>query len=111
MLESVVFAGGASLARKAMFFNTGQGQRSRFAAELGCEFTSRGAVKTGRHEATCVPGVYVAGDASHNVQWVVVAAAEGANAAFDINTSLIKDDLAQAEEAVHAQRAADLVEA
>ena len=37
--------------------------------------------------------LFVAGDASRAVQWVVVAAAEGAEAAFAINTDLINEDL------------------
>ena len=37
--------------------------------------------------------LYVAGDASRAVQWVIVAAAEGAEAAFAINTDLLKEDL------------------
>ena len=39
------------------------------------------------------PGCIVAGDASRAVQWVVVAAAEGAEAAFAINTELLKAGL------------------
>jgi thioredoxin reductase len=35
-----------------------------------------------------VPGLYVAGDASHDVQFVIVAAAEGAKAAVAINKAL-----------------------
>jgi thioredoxin reductase len=42
---------------------------------------------------TNVPGLYVAGDASRDVQWVVVAAAEGAEAAYAINQELIKEEL------------------
>ena len=38
-------------------------------------------------------GLYVAGDASRAVQWVIVAAAEGAEAAFAINSDLIREDL------------------
>ena len=38
-------------------------------------------------------GLYVAGDASRAVQWVVVAAAEGDEAAFAINTDLLREDL------------------
>jgi len=41
-----------------------------------------------------VPGLYVAGDASRRVQLVIVAAAEGAEAAFAINMALLKEDLA-----------------
>ena len=37
--------------------------------------------------------LYVAGAASRAVQWVVVAAAEGAEAAFAIYTDLVKEDL------------------
>ena len=47
--------------------------------------------------STHLPGLYVAGDASRAVQWVVVAAAEGAEAAFAINTDLIKEDLQLAD--------------
>ncbi len=49
--------------------------------------------QTLRELAKVVPGLYVAGDASRAVQWVVVAAAEGAEAAFAINTDLLKEDL------------------
>ena len=51
------------------------------------------APQTGEYEATHLPGLFVAGDASRAVQWVVVAAAEGAEAAFAINTGLLKEDL------------------
>lgn len=51
---------------------------------------------TDRHEESGVPGLYVAGDASHDVQLAVVAAAEGARAALAINTSFQKERLAGA---------------
>ena len=60
---------------------------------LGCEFNEKGTVRTGPYETTHLRGLYVAGDASRAVQWVVVAAAEGAEAAFAINSDLIKEDL------------------
>jgi len=68
--------------------------RSDLSAKLGCIMTQRGVVRTGEYEATNVPGLYVAGDASRRVQLVIVAAAEGAEAAFAINTALLKEDLA-----------------
>jgi thioredoxin reductase len=40
-----------------------------------------------------VPGVFIAGDASRHVQLAIVAAGEGAAAAFAINTELLKQDL------------------
>jgi thioredoxin reductase len=51
-------------------------------------------MRTGEHEETNVPGLFVAGDASRRVQLAIVAAAEGAEAAFAINTELLKEDLA-----------------
>jgi thioredoxin reductase len=94
LLERIVFADGPPLARRALFFNTGQRQGSGLPAKLGCTFTPRGAVQTGAYEATNVPGLYVAGDASRRVQLAVVAASEGAKAAFAINTALLREDLA-----------------
>lgn len=93
ILERIVFTNGETLARRAMFFSTGHRQRSRLAERLGCKFTDKGAVETGEYEATGIRGLYAAGDASRHVQSVVVAAAEGAEAAFAINTALLKEDL------------------
>jgi thioredoxin reductase len=92
-LERIVFANGDSLARSAMFFSTGNRQSSNLAEKLGCEFTEQGCVDTGDYETTNVPGLYVAGDASRLVQFVIVAASEGAQAAVAINKELMKEDL------------------
>ena len=94
ILQHVVFENGARLARRALFFTTGQSQRSDLLTRLACEFTDKGTVRTGKYETTHLSGLYVAGDASRAVQWVIVAAAEGAEAAFAINTDLVKADLA-----------------
>ena len=93
ILERIVFESGDALPRRAMFFTTGQSQQSELAIHLGCEFNDKGTVRTGKYEATHLRGLFVAGDASRAVQWVIVAAAEGAEAAFAINTDLIKEDL------------------
>ena len=92
-LQHVVFADGERLARYALFFTTGQSQRSDLSVRLGCDVNEKGTVRTGKYETTHLQGLYVAGDASRAVQWVVVAAAEGAEAAFAINTDLIQEDL------------------
>jgi thioredoxin reductase len=94
-LSRIIFAEGEPLPRRALFLCSGQHQRSDLALRLGCRFTEKGAVKTGSCEATDVPGLYVAGDASKDAQFVIVAAAEGAEAAMAINKALLKDDLAQ----------------
>ena len=93
-LERVVFDSGEPLERRALFFTTGQAQRSHLADSLGCEFNDKGTVRTGPYETTHIHGLYVAGDASRAVQWVIVAAAEGAEAAYSINQDLIKESLA-----------------
>ena len=94
-LSRIIFAEGEPLPRRALFLCSGQHQRSDLALRLSCRFTEKGAVDTGRCEATDVPGLYVAGDASKDAQFVIVAAAEGAEAGMAINRALLKDDLAQ----------------
>ena len=93
VLSQVVFEHAPPLERRALFFTTGQYQRSDLLERLGCEFNDKGTVRTGKYETTHLPGLFVAGDASRAVQWVVVAASEGAEAAFAINTDLLKEDL------------------
>jgi thioredoxin reductase len=93
ILRQIVFANGDALPRRALFFTTGQSQRSELAIGLGCDINEKGTVRTGKYETTHLPGLFVCGDASRAVQWVIVAAAEGAEAAFAINTDLIKEDL------------------
>ncbi|HEX5474721.1 MAG TPA: NAD(P)/FAD-dependent oxidoreductase [Vicinamibacterales bacterium] len=93
LLQQIVFAAGPPLSRRALFFTTGQVQQSALGVRLGCQFNEKGTVRTGEYESTHLSGLYVAGDASRAVQWVVVAAAEGAEAAFAINTALLKEDL------------------
>jgi thioredoxin reductase len=94
ILQRIVFDNGDPLSRRALFFTTGQWQQSDLSIRLGCTVNEKGTVSTGKYETTHLKGLYVAGDASRAVQWVVVAAAEGAEAAFAINTDLMKEDLA-----------------
>ena len=79
---------GDVIACEAVFFATGQAQQSALPQALGCDFTRRGTVKTDHLGQTCVPGVFVVGDASRDVQFVIVAAAEGAKAGVAINRAL-----------------------
>jgi len=93
ILSNILFENGENLARRALFFSTAQYQCSPLAKKLCCTFNEKGTVATGTYETTNIPGLYVAGDASRHVQLVTVAAAEGAEAAFAINTTLLKEDL------------------
>jgi len=91
-LDQIVFTDGVVVPCRGIFFNTGQRQRCDLAATLGCAFTKKGAVRTGKLEGTNVRGLFVAGDASKDVQFAVVAAAEGAKAAIAINSALQLED-------------------
>ena len=90
-VREIVFAERPPLPRAAVFFSLGQHQASPLARSLGCQFNEKGTVDTARHESTNVPGVFVVGDASRNLQWVALAAAEGAEAAFAIVQALIAE--------------------
>ena len=51
-----------------------------------------GRIRCGQYEATSVPGVFAAGNVLSDVQLSIVAAAEGARAAFGINRALTRED-------------------
>lgn len=87
-LRRIRFADGSTLERAAMFFATGHEQSCDLALQLGCSFTRSGAVRTGRGEKTCVPRLYVVGDASRDVQLSIFAAAEGVKAAVFLHAEL-----------------------
>ena len=90
-LRRIVFADGDSIERQALFYIFGEREPSPIVEKLGCEL-DKGVVETRSYERTNVPGLYAAGDASRRVQFAIVAAAEGAAAAFAINTELYKED-------------------
>jgi len=87
-MTSLVFSNDERVACDAIFFTAPQRQQSALAQRLGCEFNQRGTVKTDLLGQTCVRGIYVVGDASRDVQFAVVAAAEGAKAGVAINQAL-----------------------
>jgi thioredoxin reductase len=93
-LRAIRFAKGDPLPADAVFFTTGQHPQCDLAVKLGCIFNSRGTVDTGNLSETNVPGVFVAGDASRDAQFVVVAAAEGVKAALAINQAMQREELA-----------------
>ncbi len=92
LLRRIHFDSAAPLDCDALFFNTGQAQRSDLPRLLGCDFKSDGGVATNDRQCTGVPGLYLAGDADRDVQFSIVAAAEGAVAATAINRELQDED-------------------
>ena len=93
LLTHVVFASDERLAADALFFHSDGEADVELARSLGVQTTRNGAIRTGGYGKTCVPGVFIAGDASRHVQLAIIAAGEGAAAAFAINTELLKEDL------------------
>lgn len=90
----IVFEAGEPLHRAAVFFNTGRRQSTDIASRLGCDlYDPKGCAVDNKYQMANVPGLYVAGDASRDVLQVIVAAAEGAQAAMGINTALLTEDL------------------
>ncbi len=87
-VTQVVFESGDPQDCEAVFFSGKQSQRCDLPERLGCEFTQAGTVKTDHLGQTREAGVFVVGDASRDVQFVIVAAAEGAKAAVAINKAL-----------------------
>lgn len=90
-LTEIVLENGKTYKRDGLFFNTPSFLRSKLLDQLGCPYSEEEGVKTEKYEKTEVPGLYVAGNILREVQLAIVAAAEGAEAAFGINSSLAKE--------------------
>jgi thioredoxin reductase len=91
-LEGVHFTDGTFLPRKVMFFSPAQRQRSDLAEQLECKLSNDGCIHCDEKAATCIPGLYAAGNASRGVQLVIAAAAEGTLAAVAMNNELVEAD-------------------
>jgi thioredoxin reductase len=95
MLQSIEFADGSRLARRALFLHPDQQQRSDLADQLGCRRLARtGGVRVDKRIQTSVAGVYAAGDTTPAAQQAIVAAAEGAQAGIACNEQLTREECA-----------------
>jgi thioredoxin reductase len=94
VLERIVFTDGSALSRRAMFLRPPQRLRSDLAAQLGCEQTEAGLLRTDEWGQTSVSGVHAAGDVTTPIQQVIRAAASGATAAIGINHALLAEEFA-----------------
>jgi thioredoxin reductase len=91
-LRSVLLANGQEIPCEAIFFSNGYSPQSHLVEMMGCRLTKKKEVITNRFQQTNIPGLFVAGDASRDVHFVVVAAAEGAKAGVIINKELQKEE-------------------
>ena len=90
-LEKIVFRNGSEHACDAIFFLNGFTHQCDLAEDFGCEVNKKGVVVTNLLQQTNTQGLYVAGDASRDMHFVIVAAAEGAKAGVMINKELQKE--------------------
>ena len=91
-LERIRFSDGSCIERSAIFFSNGQHQRSRIGEQLGCEFSKKGTFLADARERTNIEGVFAAGDATRDMQFVIIAAAEGTRAAITIHETLLEEE-------------------
>ena len=92
-LVGIVFENNKTEPCEALFFVNGYEQQCDIAKELGCDFNKNNVVVTNRLQQANIAGLYVAGDVSKDMHFVVVAAAEGAKAGVSINKELQKEEL------------------
>jgi thioredoxin reductase len=90
-LQKIIFKNGEERECDALFFVNGYTQQCNIAEAFGCEVNKKGVIVTNRFQQTNIKGLYVAGDASKDMQFVVVAGAEGAKAGVTINKELQKE--------------------
>jgi thioredoxin reductase len=91
-LTEIVFENNNKRSCDALFFVNGFKQQCDIAKELGCNMNKKGIVITNRLQQANIPGLYVAGDVSKDMHFVVVAAAEGAKAGVSINKELQREE-------------------
>lgn len=90
-IEKIIFTNGEERDCEALFFVNGYTQQCDLAEAFGCEVSKKGVIITNSKQQTNIDGLYVAGDASRDMHFVVVAAAEGAKAGVTINKELQKE--------------------
>jgi thioredoxin reductase len=89
-LTCVTLKNGENIACDAVFVHHGNKVNNDLLIQLGARMSGKGAAITNRRQACSVPGLYVAGDATIDMQFVVVAAAEGVKAAVAIHDDLLR---------------------
>ncbi len=94
-LQGLELEDGRTVDCTALFTHHGISTNRSLLDQLGCRSTKKGAAITNRHQQTNVDGVYVAGDASIDMHFVVVAAAEGVKAAVAIHNDLLEKQYAE----------------
>lgn len=92
ILRHVELHGSEPVPADALFVATIQHACCDLTKVLGVTCDEPFNARTSRKQKSNVPGVFLAGDADGDVQFVIVAAAEGATAAVAINRELLDED-------------------
>jgi thioredoxin reductase len=69
-LQKIIFKNGEERDCDALFFVNGYSQQCNIAEAFGCEVSKKGVIVTNRVQQTNIKGLYVAGDASKDMQFV-----------------------------------------
>ncbi len=91
-LKNIVFENGEKSFCEALFFSNGYEVQCHLVESLGCAVGKNNLAITDKSQQTNIPGLYVAGDLSKDMHFVVVAAAEGAKAGVYINKELTQEN-------------------
>jgi thioredoxin reductase len=84
----LIFEQGEPVWRRALFYHLGGRPASELAQRLGARLDERDGVDVDRKQATSIPGLFAAGDATRDVLQAIVAAGEGSAAGVTINEYL-----------------------
>jgi thioredoxin reductase len=90
-LKFLAFEDKSVIPCEAMFFSMGTYQNTDILQQLNCELNIKGIAKADVKQKTNVPGLYVAGDTTRDMQQVIIASAEGTKAGIMINIELQKE--------------------
>jgi thioredoxin reductase len=100
-VEAVIFRSGERLAVDTVFFSAPSEPCSNLPMRMGCWTKDKDRVVTTDRQGTGVPGIFLAGDAGGDVQFTIVAAAEGAVAGMALKKELQEEDLARKRAGEH----------
>lgn len=91
-LEKVLLNNGYVIECDTMFFTNGYAQHSILGRTLNCRYNNKNEIRVDHVQQSSIEGLYVSGDAAHEMKLVIIAAGEGAKAAVAINVVLMKED-------------------
>ncbi|MEP6584649.1 MAG: NAD(P)/FAD-dependent oxidoreductase [Ginsengibacter sp.] len=91
-IKNIVFEDGTKSPCDALYFSNGYEVQCHLVESLGCNTGKNNIALTNKSQQTNIAGLYVAGDISKDIHFVIVAAAEGAKAAVYINKELLEEE-------------------